>query len=102
MKKKTYIAIYTTIAALVIGTTGYELYRGAGNKASVSSEMAGSKAGYEGATSDDSLDKDKYASSNVQTIEGTTTDMLDPQFWIGDKKEEVLYTFDEIEYYNMI
>ena len=100
MKKKTYIAIYTTIAALVIGTTGYELYRGSGSRASESSEMAGNKAGYEGAASDDSLDKDKYASSNVQTIEGTTTDMLDPQFWIGDKKEEVLYTFDEIEYYN--
>lgn len=99
MKKRTYIGIYATLSALVIGTTIFARYSDADIAESVAPDKKENGSLYEDSSSD-SDNKEKNEDVKVQTIEGTTADMLDPQFWVGDKAGDVLYTYDEIEEYN--
>lgn len=90
MKKKTYIAAYSVIAALVIGATGFQIYstnrRAWENKNVIEDKSV--------------LESETYSGDLVQTIEGTSVDMLSPEFWIRDRGSEILFSQEEIEDFN--
>lgn len=90
MKKKTYIAAYSVIAALVIGATGFQIYstnrRAWENKNVIEDKNV--------------LESENYSGDLVQTIEGTSVDMLSPEFWIRDRGSEILFSQEEIEDFN--
>lgn len=86
MKRKTYIAVYSAIAFAVIIATVFQVY--STGKASDSMDIT------------TTLKEETYDKDLVQTIEGTDTDMLVPEFWIRDRKDEVLFTSAEIENFN--
>lgn len=84
MKKKTYIAAYSAIAALIICATGFQIY-------STNKSTSGTKT---------VLEQEAYSEDFVQTIDGTSVDMLSPEFWIRDRGSEVLFSQEEIENFN--
>ena len=84
MRKKTYIAAYSAIAALALGATGFQVY-------STNSNVSENET---------VLESETYNSDLVQTIDGTDVDMLTPEFWIRDRGSEVLFSQEEIEDYN--
>ena len=84
MRKKTYIAAYSAIAALALGATGFQVY-------STNSNVSEKET---------VLESETYNSDLVQTIDGTDVDMLTPEFWIRDRGSEVLFSQEEIEDYN--
>lgn len=84
MRKKTYIAAYSAIAALALGATGFQVY-------STNSNVSEKET---------VLESETYNSDLVQTIDGTDVDMLAPEFWIRDRGSEVLFSQEEIEDYN--
>ncbi|WP_408071450.1 NlpC/P60 family protein [Butyrivibrio sp. JL13D10] len=93
MKRKGLWIFYGTAALLLIIFTGTEFIKTLAQKNS---------AGHIQGDNVEELkaqDAENYKEF-VDTIEGTATNMLFPEYWLTEKTDEVLFSQDEIEYFN--
>ncbi len=86
MKRKTAFIIYGIIGAIFLAVTGFVYV----------SQASAKKTSSETVTTAEESDPFEGL---VQTVSGTSTDMLTAEYWLAENKEQILFSEDEIEAY---